>query len=193
MTMTSGEADLISILRSVLDDAAQQLGVPVADLDVEHVESRDWRDGCLECARPGEACTDAIVPGFLIVVAGGGRRLDYHTDRQSDRRTCDAIQVGLAQSGGVVQPVIVDIDFGDAEKLSRQDAHELRALVDVAVEVGRFFEVPSSPPSHPNIPSTSLRLKTHGEEHTVTGTEELPNALRSLAEWLAAGAALPSA
>jgi hypothetical protein len=41
------------------------------------------------CPEPGGVYTQAIVPGYLIELEAGGRRLTYHTDRQGTIVLCD--------------------------------------------------------------------------------------------------------
>lgn len=66
--------------------AAQQalvttLGVNAADVQITSVEIRQWRNGCLELARPDEMCTQAIVPGYLVMLEASGQTYAYHTNQ----------------------------------------------------------------------------------------------------------------
>ena len=69
-------------------DAAPRLGVAAAQLGVERIESREWGDSSLGCPQPGFFYAQVITPGYLIVVAGGGRRLEYHTDLRGRSVMC---------------------------------------------------------------------------------------------------------
>ena len=61
-------------------DAQPRLAVAANQLTVERVESREWGDTSLGCPQPGMMYAQVITPGYFIVIAGGGKRLEYHTD-----------------------------------------------------------------------------------------------------------------
>jgi hypothetical protein len=61
-------------------DAATQLNVSAADVHVDRVEARQWPDTSLGCPRQGVMYAQIVTPGFLVVVSGGGKQLEYHTD-----------------------------------------------------------------------------------------------------------------
>jgi len=64
------------ILNSVLDDAAQQLGVATDTLVVTKAEAVTWPDGSLGCPEPGMFYTQALVDGYWIVVETASESLD---------------------------------------------------------------------------------------------------------------------
>lgn len=68
------------VVDAVLKAASTRLNIPAAQLRVERVESREWNDSSLGCPQPGMMYAQVITPGYLVVVAGGGKRLEYHTD-----------------------------------------------------------------------------------------------------------------
>ena len=69
-------------------DAAARVGVPEAQLRVESAEQREWRDSSLGCPQPGMFYAQVITPGYLVIVAGGGKRLEYHTDTRGRAVMC---------------------------------------------------------------------------------------------------------
>jgi hypothetical protein len=70
---------------AALRDAASHLGVPAASLTVERVEARDWPDASLGCPRPDVLYAQVVTPGYLVVISGSGKTLEYHTDAQGTR------------------------------------------------------------------------------------------------------------
>lgn len=64
-------------------DAAVHLGVSAADLQVDQVDARQWGDSSLGCPRPGLMYSQIVTPGFVIVISGAGKRLEYHTDARA--------------------------------------------------------------------------------------------------------------
>jgi hypothetical protein len=70
-------------VNAALQDAATQAGVPVSALRVEQVEATEWRDASLGCPRPGVMYAQVLTPGFKIVISGGGKQFEYHSDEGS--------------------------------------------------------------------------------------------------------------
>ena len=60
--------------------AARDFGLRPTDLQLEDVQARQWPDRSLGCPRQGVLYAQIVTPGYLVVLAGGGRRLEYHTD-----------------------------------------------------------------------------------------------------------------
>jgi hypothetical protein len=55
---------------------------------VERVESQEWPDASLGCPQQGMFYAQVITPGYVVVVAGGGKRLEYHTDTRDRAVFC---------------------------------------------------------------------------------------------------------
>ena len=63
---------------------------PGAAATVVSVEAVEWRNGCLECAGEGEMCTEAIVPGYRVILESENQQYEYRTDSSSTIRRCPA-------------------------------------------------------------------------------------------------------
>ena len=63
-----------------MQDAAPRLGLAPGSVRVDRVEARDWPDSSLGCPQPGMMYAQVITPGYLVVISGSGRSLEYHTD-----------------------------------------------------------------------------------------------------------------
>jgi hypothetical protein len=87
------------ILNSVLEDAAQRLGVAADELVVTRAEAVTWPDGSLGCPEPGMFYTQALVDGYWIVIEAGSQSLDYRVTGNGNFRLCD-----MPQPGSSVQP-----------------------------------------------------------------------------------------
>jgi hypothetical protein len=70
--------------------AAALLSVSVAEVDVQLVEARQWPDASLGCPRPGLMYAQVITPGFVVVVRGADKHLEYHTDTRGRVVLCQA-------------------------------------------------------------------------------------------------------
>jgi hypothetical protein len=71
-----------------LEAAAAQLGVPRGQLRVLRVEHREWPSSALRCPQPGRFYTQVITPGYLVVIAGQAKELEYHTDLRGRAVLC---------------------------------------------------------------------------------------------------------
>ena len=79
----SPEPDAAQAARTAaLAAAALQLQLPSANLSVDQLEPRQWPDASLGCPRQGVLYAQVLTPGFLIVVSGGGKSLEYHSDNR---------------------------------------------------------------------------------------------------------------
>lgn len=70
-----------SVKNSVLQAASKQLQQPISQLRIVEFQQRTWNNGCLELPNPDEFCTEALVPGWRIVVRGREQTLVYHTNQ----------------------------------------------------------------------------------------------------------------
>ena len=82
---------------AVLQAIQQQLAIDVPGVDlaaatVVTAEAVEWSDGSLGCPEPGMMYTQAITPGYQVVISVGGVEYDY--------RATDAGQVRLCQAPG---------------------------------------------------------------------------------------------
>lgn len=69
-------SNLELVLAAVKNYFASNLSIPAVEiLGLTPVE---WADGCLELPEGGEACTEAIVPGYLLKVGDGSQNWDVH-------------------------------------------------------------------------------------------------------------------
>ncbi len=56
---------------------------------VETAEAVTWNDGSLGCPQPGMAYTQALVPGYRIVLEVEGRALNFHASESGQVVLCD--------------------------------------------------------------------------------------------------------
>jgi len=89
---------LDEMVTMVREDAARQGGVSVDDVRVTNAIAVTWPDGSLGCPEPGMTYTQALVPGYRILVRAGDRALQYHASRTGHFVLCPA--------GRAVDPVV---------------------------------------------------------------------------------------
>ncbi|GAP09016.1 hypothetical protein BECAL_00149 [Bellilinea caldifistulae] len=72
---------------------AVALGLEETAVSVIRVEAADWPDGCLGLGNEGEACTEEIVPGYLVGLQVGDQFFEFRTDLEGVRiRPVAAVQ-----------------------------------------------------------------------------------------------------
>ncbi len=87
-------------------DLAALLQVPPAEVAVVLVEAVVWPDGCLGCPAPGQACTEALVPGYRVVLRAAGREYEYRTDEVRHVLLCRPIGDGGFGDWGAAQRLV---------------------------------------------------------------------------------------
>ena len=61
-------------------ELARRENVPPGQIQTVDIQHETWPDGCLGAAQPGELCSQALVPGFRVLLKLAGRVYEYHTD-----------------------------------------------------------------------------------------------------------------
>ncbi|MEI6502018.1 MAG: hypothetical protein WCP21_13455, partial [Armatimonadota bacterium] len=67
-------------VQNALKLAAQSLQIAPEQLTVISAEAVKWPDSSLGVRRPGQMYMQVITSGYKVILQGGGRRLEYHTD-----------------------------------------------------------------------------------------------------------------
>ena len=74
------------ILQKAIADAAQQAGVDPSAVTVVSAEATTWNSGALGCPEPGKVYTQALVPGYKIVLEAGGQHHELPRIRDRQRQ-----------------------------------------------------------------------------------------------------------
>jgi hypothetical protein len=98
-------ADLIS---SMIADLAGRLGIDASQVAVASATAVTWNDGSLGCPQPGQMYTQALVPGFKIVLEAGGKQYAYHASERGGFKLCQKAAGGSTSPR--IQPTITDPD-----------------------------------------------------------------------------------
>lgn len=64
------------------------LGVPESSLVVVSVEEVQWGNGAMGCPKPDMSYTQAIVPGYRIVLEHDGKQYSFHGRKDQDPFLC---------------------------------------------------------------------------------------------------------
>lgn len=68
------------VSQAVLADLASTQGIDIKELKIIDYRQKTWSNGCLDLAQPNEMCTQALVPGWRVVVAHHQQNWIYHTN-----------------------------------------------------------------------------------------------------------------
>ncbi|ABA20698.1 conserved hypothetical protein [Trichormus variabilis ATCC 29413] len=69
------------VANAVLRDLSNREGISSLFLKITDYRQQTWRNGCLELQRPDELCSQALVPGWRVVVSRGQQSWIYHTNQ----------------------------------------------------------------------------------------------------------------
>lgn len=93
---TAPETHLAAI-RTDLDSR----GVDGARASVTQARSVTWQDGSLGCGEPGATYTQALIPGWQIIVEVDGTSYDYRFGRDTTPHLCELPTVPQVSSGDI--------------------------------------------------------------------------------------------
>jgi len=89
------------MIEAALDDASRRSGKARSEITVLSAESVTWSDGSLGCPEPGMLYTQALVPGYRIVVQAGEEQFAYHAGKRGLPKFCPAANAIPPLPGGV--------------------------------------------------------------------------------------------
>jgi len=111
------------------------LSLSPGQIAVVSTESVEWRDGCLGVQKLGVMCTQAIVPGYKIILEVNGEQYEFHTDEDGSA----VVQV-VDEVFGSVEVQIIDqlasnlgLDEGDVSVVSNSDIEFADTCLGVAM------------------------------------------------------------
>jgi hypothetical protein len=90
----------VALLVEIVADAAERLGAAIVDVEVMQARAVTWPDGALGCPQPGIVYTQALVPGYWVVVEADERRLDYRVGRQGSFFVCEDATAAVPPGAG---------------------------------------------------------------------------------------------
>ena len=96
-------ADFTVAEQAAITALSKTLDVPPGQIKLISTEAVNWPDGCLGVQRIGVMCTQAVVPGFKIVLDAAGKQFEVHTDEDGS----SVVMVpGAANSGNLEEMLI---------------------------------------------------------------------------------------
>jgi hypothetical protein len=65
---------------AAIERLAEELGAAPQSIEVVRYEEAEWPDGCLGLPRLYEACTEAVTPGWRVILGLAGEIYSFRTD-----------------------------------------------------------------------------------------------------------------
>lgn len=76
------------LLALMVADAARKAGVDPSEVEVMSAQVVTWSDGSLGCPKPGVMYTQALVPGYQVILRAGASQYTYHAAQSGSFVEC---------------------------------------------------------------------------------------------------------
>jgi hypothetical protein len=76
------------IFEQAAEEAAAVANVAIDQVSIVRAERVTWSDGSLGCPEPGQMYTQALVPGFWLVLQAGDDEFDFHASERGEVKLC---------------------------------------------------------------------------------------------------------
>ena len=83
-----------AVVNAAIADAAKVTGADPAAITVVSAEPKTWNDGSLGCPQPGQLYTQALVPGYQVILDANGKKMDYRATASGDVKLCENPKAG---------------------------------------------------------------------------------------------------
>jgi hypothetical protein len=80
---------------------SENMGLSAESIRLVSTEAVEWPDGCLGVQEEGVMCTQAIVPGFRIILEANGREVEYRTNEDGTQVRPATVLVRWKREGGI--------------------------------------------------------------------------------------------
>lgn len=100
-TPTESPMELTPIEEEVVAHLAESLDISPEEITVVSTEEVEWPDGCLGIQMEGLMCTQAIVPGFRVILEANGKEVEYRTDEDATQIRPATVLMTWTREGGI--------------------------------------------------------------------------------------------
>jgi hypothetical protein len=87
------------LIDALMEEMASDAGVDRSTVEILAAEAVTWSDGSLGCPQPGMAYTQALVPGYRVVLEVEGEQQHYHSDASGEFGLCENPAPGASGGG----------------------------------------------------------------------------------------------
>lgn len=100
-TPTNIPVDLTPAQLAAITALSENLGLSAESIKLVSTEAVEWPDGCLGVPEEGVMCTEAIVPGFRIILEANGREVEYRTNEDGTQVRPATVLMRWKREGGI--------------------------------------------------------------------------------------------
>lgn len=100
-TPTRIPVDLTPAQLAAINALSENLGLPTDEIQLVSTEAVGWPDGCLGIQQEGMMCTEAIVPGFRVILEANGREVEYRTNQDGTQIRPATVLITWTREGGI--------------------------------------------------------------------------------------------
>ena len=94
-------ANLTTAERAAIEALAGNFNLATQNVTLISSEQEEWPDGCLGIAQEGLVCTQAITPGYRIVLEADGKQVEYRTDEDGSHVRPATVLMTWKREGGI--------------------------------------------------------------------------------------------
>lgn len=129
-------AELTPAEEAAVARLASLLGVSAEEIRVVSTEAVEWPDGCLGIQRPGMMCTQAIVPGYRVILEANGEQFEFRTNEDGSQvAQASGAPVGLMEEAIMAQLASnLKLDLDEISVVSSSDVEFPDACLGVAMQ-----------------------------------------------------------
>jgi hypothetical protein len=95
--------ELTPAQEAAVERLSSELGLPAEQVGILSTDEVEWPDGCLGVQREGLMCTQAIVPGFKVVLQANGETYEIRTNKSGSQ----VVVVQNAPATGLLETALV--------------------------------------------------------------------------------------
>lgn len=93
--------ELTPLQQAVISTLSDNLGISEDSISLVSTEAKEWPDGCLGIPEEGLMCTQAITPGFEIILEADGREVEYRTNEDGTQIRPATVLMTWKREGGI--------------------------------------------------------------------------------------------
>jgi hypothetical protein len=94
-------ANLTTAERAAIEAVAENFNLRTREITLLSSEPEEWGDGCLETGQEGIACTQAITPGYRILLEAEGKQMEYRTNEDGSLIRPGTVLMTWRREGGI--------------------------------------------------------------------------------------------
>ena len=87
-TPTGEAGEPATNVRSAVEDLAERLKIPAADIQAGPLEPVTWSDGSLGCPQPGQSYPQVLTDGYRLILTADGQEYAYHSGADGELFYC---------------------------------------------------------------------------------------------------------